>query len=88
MEASYRSMFQSVLPALSRRTETINTNTISVGECSSTDPGCPVGYVGVGEAVLCDKVRSGADEQRRRVCCPFTDAPSGESCEWSGCKCA
>ncbi len=62
------------------------TNYFSVGACG-TNPGCPVAATAVGPAVLCD-AQSDGTKLRRRVCCPYVDAPSGATCEWSGCKSA
>ncbi|KAI3338994.1 carbohydrate-binding module family 18 [Ustulina deusta] len=58
------------------------TGTCYMGACG-TNPGCPVAATAVGPAVLCD-AQSDGTKLRRRVCCPYVDAPSGATCEWSG----
>ncbi|KAI0141566.1 hypothetical protein GGR57DRAFT_487122 [Xylariaceae sp. FL1272] len=58
------------------------TGTCYMGTCSS-NPGCGVGAEPVGPAVYCDGQNDG-DKLRRRVCCPYGDVPTGESCEWRG----
>ncbi|KAI1281725.1 carbohydrate-binding module family 18 [Xylaria sp. FL0933] len=58
------------------------TGTCYMGACG-TNPGCPVGATAVGPAVLCD-AQSDGTKLRRRVCCPYENAPSGLTCEWVG----
>ncbi|KAI0806563.1 carbohydrate-binding module family 18 [Xylaria sp. FL0064] len=59
------------------------TGTCYMGACG-TNPGCPVGATPVGPSVACDLAQPDGPSLRRRVCCPYENAPSGLTCEWLG----